>query len=204
MVSVVHSVSRGRIGGLGFAVHGIVVTGVVVRTVVVVSGAVMRAMLVGGVVVVLMLVGATAHHLEHRSAAGAEEPNQQRGALAALGARVGITGRGQGRASAADIRATTPWTSCRRHVRPGGGAPLAAQVLGTHLRLEVLVNNAGGFGARRHVTADGLERTFALNHLAPFLLTSLLLDRLTASASARIVTVSSGARRRLPPDVAPT
>jgi retinol dehydrogenase 14 len=57
----------------------------------------------------------------------------------------------------------------------------------------VLVNNAGGFWAHRHVTADGLEHTFALNHLAPFLLTSLLLDRLTASAPARIVTVSSGA-----------
>jgi NAD(P)-dependent dehydrogenase (short-subunit alcohol dehydrogenase family) len=57
----------------------------------------------------------------------------------------------------------------------------------------VLVNNVGGFWAHRHLTADGLERTFALNHLAPFLLTSLLLDRLTASAPARIVTVSSGA-----------
>ena len=47
-----------------------------------------------------------------------------------------------------------------------------------------------------HVTADGLERTFALNHLAPFLLTGLLLDCLTASASARIITVSSGAHAR--------
>ena len=70
---------------------------------------------------------------------------------------------------------------------------LAAQVLGTYPRLDVLVNNAGGFWAHRHVTADGLEHTFALNHLAPFLLTSLLLDRLTATAPARIVTVSSGA-----------
>jgi len=57
----------------------------------------------------------------------------------------------------------------------------------------VLVNNVGGFWAHRHLTADGLERTFALNHLAPFLLTNLLLDRLTASAPGRIVTVSSGA-----------
>jgi NAD(P)-dependent dehydrogenase (short-subunit alcohol dehydrogenase family) len=60
----------------------------------------------------------------------------------------------------------------------------------------VLVNNVGGFWAHRHVTADGLERTFALNHLASFLLTNLLLDRLTASAPARIVTVSSGAQAR--------
>jgi retinol dehydrogenase 14 len=55
----------------------------------------------------------------------------------------------------------------------------------------VLVNNAGGFWNTRHVTADGLERTFALNHLAPFLLISLLLDRLKHSAPARVVTVSS-------------
>jgi len=59
---------------------------------------------------------------------------------------------------------------------------LAAQVLGTYPRLDVLINNVGGFWGRRHVTADGLEYTFALNHLAPFLLTSLLLDRVTASA----------------------
>jgi NAD(P)-dependent dehydrogenase (short-subunit alcohol dehydrogenase family) len=66
-------------------------------------------------------------------------------------------------------------------------------VAGTYPRLDVLVNNVGGFWAHRHLTADGLERTFAVNHLAPFLLTSLLLDRLTASAPARVVTVSSGA-----------
>jgi retinol dehydrogenase 14 len=119
--------------------------------------------------------------------------------LAALGARVGITGRDQGRAAAAaaDIRAAT-----RNHAVDIFAADmssqaevrrLAAQVLGTYPRLDVLVNNVGGFWARRHVTADGLEHTFALNHLAPFLLTSLLLDRLTATAPARIVTVSSGA-----------
>jgi NAD(P)-dependent dehydrogenase (short-subunit alcohol dehydrogenase family) len=73
---------------------------------------------------------------------------------------------------------------------------LAAQVLDTYPRLDVLVNNVGGFWAHRHVTADGLEHTFALNHLAPFLLTSLLLDRLTASAPARIITVSSAAHAR--------
>ncbi len=71
---------------------------------------------------------------------------------------------------------------------------LAAGVRDAYPRLDVLVNNAGGFWAHRHTTADGLERTFALNHLAPFLLTNLLLDRLTAGASARVVTVSSGAQ----------
>ena len=58
----------------------------------------------------------------------------------------------------------------------------------------MLVNNVGGYWNTRHVTADGLERTFALNHLAPFLLTNLLLDRLKDSAPARVVTVSSNAQ----------
>src|SRR6187200_85974 len=71
---------------------------------------------------------------------------------------------------------------------------LASHVLAAYPRLDVLINNVGGFWSHRHVTADGLEHTFALNHLAPFLLTSLLLDRLKASAPARIVTVSSGAQ----------
>ena len=58
---------------------------------------------------------------------------------------------------------------------------LAAEVLATYSRLDVLLNNVGGFGALRRVPADGPERTFALNHLAPFLLTNLLLDRLIAA-----------------------
>ncbi len=58
----------------------------------------------------------------------------------------------------------------------------------------MLVNNVGGFWATRLVTADGIEHTFAVNHLAAFLLTDLLLDRLKASAPARVVTVSSGAK----------
>jgi retinol dehydrogenase-14 len=71
---------------------------------------------------------------------------------------------------------------------------LAGEVLSAYPRLDVLLNNVGGFWAHRHVTSDGLERTYALNHLAPFLLTSLLLERLVASAPARVVTVSSGAQ----------
>src|SRR6266487_3303775 len=119
--------------------------------------------------------------------------------LAALGARVGITGRDQARteAAAAGIRATTGSPAMDVFAADisvqTGVRRLAALVLDTYPRLDVLVNNAGGFWAHRHVTADGLERTFALNHLAPFLLTSLLLDRLTAGAPARVVTVSSGA-----------
>jgi retinol dehydrogenase-14 len=56
------------------------------------------------------------------------------------------------------------------------------------------VNNVGGSWAHRRVTADGLEHTFALNHLAAFLFTHELRDLLVASAPARVVTVSSGAQ----------
>jgi NAD(P)-dependent dehydrogenase (short-subunit alcohol dehydrogenase family) len=71
---------------------------------------------------------------------------------------------------------------------------MAEAVLVAYPQLDVLVNNVGGFWAHRRVTADGLEHTFAVNHLAPFLLTDLLLDRLMAATSARIVTVSSNAQ----------
>jgi retinol dehydrogenase 14 len=120
--------------------------------------------------------------------------------LATLGARVAITGRDRARAqaAAADIRTATgndavdayaADLSAQAEVRR-----LAAEVLATYPRLDVLVNNVGGYWAHRHVTCDGLEHTFALNHLAPFLLTNLLWDRLLASAPARVITVSSGAQ----------
>jgi len=120
--------------------------------------------------------------------------------LAALGARVGVSGRERSRAeaAAADIRTASgnpavdvfaADMSAQAEVRR-----LAGDVLDAYPRLDVLVNNVGGFWAHRHVTADGLERTFAVNHLAPFLLTGLVLDRLKASAPARVVTVSSGAQ----------
>jgi NAD(P)-dependent dehydrogenase (short-subunit alcohol dehydrogenase family) len=69
-----------------------------------------------------------------------------------------------------------------------------------YTRLDVLVNNAGGMFAKRQETVDGFEMTFALNHLAYFLLTDLLLDILKASAPARIVNVSSDAHRPVPLD----
>lgn len=68
---------------------------------------------------------------------------------------------------------------------------LALAIQSRYNRLDVLVNNAGVYLKPRRMTEDGLETTFAVNHLAPFLLTNLLLDLLEASAPARVVTVSS-------------
>jgi retinol dehydrogenase 12 len=73
---------------------------------------------------------------------------------------------------------------------------LAAQLLAEYGRIDVLVNNAGLITPRYTRSADGYELILAVNHLAPFLLTNLLLDRLKASAPARIVTVASQAHRR--------
>ncbi|HEX3953546.1 MAG TPA: SDR family oxidoreductase [Stellaceae bacterium] len=72
---------------------------------------------------------------------------------------------------------------------------LAETVLARHERLDVLVNNAGQITPRYQKTEDGYEMTFAVNHLAPFLLTNLLLDRLRESAPSRIVTVASQAHK---------
>jgi retinol dehydrogenase 14 len=71
---------------------------------------------------------------------------------------------------------------------------LAGEVQQALPHLDVLVNNVGGYWNTRHVTVDGLEHTFALNHLAPFLLTNLLVDLLTRNAPARVVTVASNAQ----------
>jgi NAD(P)-dependent dehydrogenase (short-subunit alcohol dehydrogenase family) len=68
-----------------------------------------------------------------------------------------------------------------------------ADRLGTLERIDVLVNNAGLLAGQRRVTAEGFEEVFAVNHLAPFLLASLLLGKLTAAAPARVITVTSGA-----------
>ena len=116
--------------------------------------------------------------------------------LAAMGAHLAITGRDRGRAedAAREIRAVGAGQvdvfvadlSAQSEVRR-----LAGEVLQRLPRIDVLVNNVGGYWNTRHVTADGLERTFAVNHLAPFLLTNLLLGRLKQSTPARVVTVSS-------------
>jgi NAD(P)-dependent dehydrogenase (short-subunit alcohol dehydrogenase family) len=122
--------------------------------------------------------------------------------LARTGMRVVMAGRDRERTEAA--RRLVTQRSGSNHVeavladfsRLGEVRRLADEVLAGHDRLDVLVNNAGLFSPHYRLSADGFELTFAVNHLAPFLLTNLLLNRLKASAPARIVTVASEAHRR--------
>ncbi|MFI5369292.1 MAG: SDR family oxidoreductase [Spirochaetia bacterium] len=81
--------------------------------------------------------------------------------------------------------------SIQSHVRS-----IAEQVASRYGGLDILVNNVGGFFQRRAESADGIEMTFALNHLGPFLLTNLLLDTLKKKRPSRVVTVSSDAHTR--------
>lgn len=119
--------------------------------------------------------------------------------LARLGARVAIVGRDRTRTEAAvrEVRETGGLVDCfvadlssQAEVRR-----LADEALERLPRIDVLVNNVGGYWNTRRTTPDGLEHTFAVNHLASFLLTNLLLDRLRQSAPARVVTVASNAER---------
>ncbi len=123
--------------------------------------------------------------------------------LAALGAAVTLVARDEARgaAAAAEVRGLVPGArvgalaadlSSQAQVRR-----LAAEVAGRLGRLDVLVNNAGVISLGGRLTADGLEVTFATNHLAPFLLTSLLRGLLAGSAPARVVTVASAAHRQV-------
>ena len=70
---------------------------------------------------------------------------------------------------------------------------LAEQVISRYDRIDVLLNNAGGYFTKHEITSDGLEMTFALNHMSYFLLTNKLMELLKYSAPARIVNVSSDA-----------
>src|SRR5262245_12372303 len=72
---------------------------------------------------------------------------------------------------------------------------LAAEVLDRYPKRDVLINNAGAMYGTRQLTKDGIELTWAVNHLAPFLLSKLLLHRLKESAPARIITTASQAHQ---------
>jgi NAD(P)-dependent dehydrogenase (short-subunit alcohol dehydrogenase family) len=80
--------------------------------------------------------------------------------------------------------------------RPAEVARVAREFVEQHERLDVLFNNAGALFLERRITGDGLERTFALNHMSYFVMTVMLLDLLKASAPARVVSTSSHAHRQ--------
>jgi retinol dehydrogenase-14 len=122
--------------------------------------------------------------------------------LARLGARVVMVGRDPERTEAAvgevQVRSGSRSVShllCDFSSQASIRA-LAASVLASVDRLDVLVNNAGGVNKARRLSVDGIEMTFAVNHLGYFLLTNLLRDLLVRSAPARVVTVASIGHRR--------
>ncbi|HEV2742413.1 MAG TPA: SDR family oxidoreductase [Rubrobacter sp.] len=121
-------------------------------------------------------------------------------ALAAMGADVVVAGRDRerGEKAAAEIREQTGARvdlALADLASQAGVRELAEGFKGRYDRLDVLVNNAGLVQSTRTESPDGLETTLATHHLAPFLLTNLLLDTLKESAPSRVVTVSSEAER---------
>jgi NAD(P)-dependent dehydrogenase (short-subunit alcohol dehydrogenase family) len=124
-------------------------------------------------------------------------------ALARAGARVKVTARDQARGEAAvtelrsdsggEVELVVFDLGDLAAVRAG-----AAELLARCDRIDVLVNNAGVVLSQRCESKDGFDATFAVNHLGPFLLTNLLLDRMKQSAPARIVTVASTAHKGAP------
>ena len=122
--------------------------------------------------------------------------------LAAAGAHTVLVGRGPGRvaAVAAEVARATgnpavDSVGVEDIARLSETRHVAEELLERYPRIDILINNAGAFFRRREDTSEGLERTFALNVLSPFLLTSLLVPRLVESAPARVVNVASAAHR---------
>src|SRR5262249_28137348 len=128
--------------------------------------------------------------------------------LGALGARLVLVGRNQkkGEVVLNALRERVPGIQAQMHyadlARRDEIARLAPQLLTAAPGIDVLLNNAGAFFAERVVVDDGLEQTFALNHMGYFRLTAALRERLIASAPARIVNVASEAHRNASLDFA--
>ena len=122
--------------------------------------------------------------------------------LAGLGARLVLVARdrARGEATLARLRARGPGVGHVAHYADlsliADTKRVAAQIAATEPRIDVLINNAGAMFGHRQVTADGLELTFATNHMSYFLLTHGLRERLLASAPARGGNTSSSAHRR--------
>ncbi|RZU62978.1 SDR family NAD(P)-dependent oxidoreductase [Zhihengliuella halotolerans] len=113
--------------------------------------------------------------------------------LAAQGHRVVVVGRSPERTAEVAARIDAPYYLAD-FADLGQVRRLAAGLSADHARIDVLANNAGGIMGQRELTVDGHEKTFQVNHLAPFLLTNLLLPVLTASDATVIQTSSRAAR----------
>lgn len=122
--------------------------------------------------------------------------------LARMGARIVQVARDAGRGAVAfgRLQEIAPGVSHRVHhadlSRLAEMKRVAAEIAAAEPRIDVLINNAGAVFGTRQVTEDGLERTFALNHMSYFVLTALLRHRLLAAAPARIVSTASGRHRK--------
>jgi NAD(P)-dependent dehydrogenase (short-subunit alcohol dehydrogenase family) len=122
--------------------------------------------------------------------------------LTRMGAKVILHGRNPGRC----YRVLAEVQKASKGATPGCFAAdlsslkevrkLAEDIRANTTKLDVMINNAGVFMTERRLTEDGFETTFAVNHLAPFLLTHLLCDLLTSNAPARIINVSSVSHQR--------
>ena len=122
--------------------------------------------------------------------------------LAGMGARLVIVARdrARGETTLAKLEARAPGRGHAVHhadlMRLKEVKRVAREITAAQPRIDVLVNNAGAMFSRRAVTEDGLERTFALNHMAYFVLTAGLVGRLVASAPARVINTASNAHRK--------
>jgi NAD(P)-dependent dehydrogenase (short-subunit alcohol dehydrogenase family) len=124
-------------------------------------------------------------------------------ALAGMGARIVIIARDEARAKATmqKLEARAPGLNHRLHLADLSSVAetrkVGAAIAASEPRIDVLINNAGALFSNRRVTPEGLELTFSLNHMAYFVLSEALRDKLIASAPARIVSTSSVAHERV-------
>ena len=122
-------------------------------------------------------------------------------ALAKMGARIVLVARDKSRGDAtlARLRDSAPDIAHSVHfadlLRLAEMKRVAAEIADREPRIDVLINNAGALFAKRRLTEDGLERTFALNHMAYFVMTAGLRERLVASGPARIINTASAAHQ---------
>jgi NAD(P)-dependent dehydrogenase (short-subunit alcohol dehydrogenase family) len=121
--------------------------------------------------------------------------------LAQRGARIVLVARSRSRADATMARLMAVNSSAKHTVHIADLSRLAemkrvaAEIAAAEPKIDVLINNAGAMFSKREVTADGLEMTFAVNHMAYFVLTAGLSDRLKATPGARIASTASDAHK---------